>query len=314
MRTSHLLTGVLLLLMIAAMAAAQTALSNEDLVKLVKAGLSEEFILNLVQQQTTALVTDAGRLVDLKNNGASERIILAAARRTPPVEPITTSGLTQLVQTGFSEGFLMDLVTIHPVRISMDAANIVQLKQAGVSERLLSALIGRGANGRELAKGAEIVVRLIDGIDSEKSKEGDTFRASLDEPLMIEGETLAPKGADATVKLVAAQESGKLTGRTELTVALVSVAVGGRRLEVNTSTVSQASGSRGERTAKVAVGTAAVGAIIGAIAGGGQGAAIGAGAGAAAGAGSQVFMKGQRVNIPSETILTFTTDAPVKLP
>jgi hypothetical protein len=90
--------------------------------------------------------------------------------------------------------------------------------------------------------------------------------------------------------------------------------VGGEPVAVNTSSVSQASGSRGERTAKVAVGTAAVGAIIGAIAGGGSGAAIGAGAGAAAGAGSQVFMKGQRVRIPSETLLTFTTEAPVKLP
>ncbi len=60
-------------------------------------------------------------------------------------------------------------------------------------------------------------------------------------------------------------------------------------------------------------GRRAVGAIIGAIAGGGKGAAIGAGAGAAAGAGSQVFMKGQRVQIPSETFLTFTTASAVKV-
>ncbi|MGQ9686935.1 MAG: hypothetical protein ACUVT2_11615, partial [Thiobacillaceae bacterium] len=66
--------------------------------------------------------------------------------------------------------------------------------------------------------------------------------------------------------------------------------------------------------AKVAAGTAAVGAIIGALAGGGKGAAIGAGAGAAAGAGSQVFMKGQRVFIPSETVLVFLTEAPVNIP
>jgi hypothetical protein len=56
-----------------------------------------------------------------------------------------------------------------------------------------------------------------------------------------------------------------------------------------------------------------VGAIIGGIAGGGKGAAIGAGAGAAAGAGSQVFMKGQRVRIPSETSLYFTTQQPVAI-
>lgn len=291
----------------------QPAMTNEDLTKLAKAGLSEDFILNLVQQQPSALATDSGRLVELKNSGVSERIILAAARKTPPKEPLTTSGLTQLVQAGFSDGFLIDLLGVQPVRISTDAANIVQLKQAGLSERVLAAIVMKGSS-RELAKGAEIVVRLIDGIDSEKSKEGDTFRASLDEPLMEGDQVLAPKGADATVKLVTSQESGKLTGRAELTVALVAVNIGGEPVAVNTSSVSQASGSRGERTAKVAVGTAAVGAIIGAIAGGGSGAAMGAGAGAAAGAGSQVFMKGQRVRIPSETLLTFTTEAPVKLP
>jgi hypothetical protein len=37
------------------------------------------------------------------------------------------------------------------------------------------------------------------------------------------------------------------------------------------------------------------------------------GAGARAGAGSQVFMRGQRVRIPSETVLTFTLEAPVKI-
>ena len=159
---------------------------------------------------------------NLRTDGVSERIILAAARKTPPREPLTTYGLTQLVQAGFSDGFLIDLLSIQPVRISTDAANIVQLKQAGLSERVLAAIVTKGS-GRELAKGTQIVVRLIDGIDSEKSKEGDTFRASLDDPLMDGNDVLAPKGADATVKLVSSQESGKLTGKAELTVALVAV-------------------------------------------------------------------------------------------
>ena len=67
------------------------------------------------------------------------------------------------------------------------------------------------------------------------------------------------------------------------------------------------------RTAKVAGGTAAVGAIIGAIAGGGKGAAIGAGAGAATGAGVEIATAGQRVRVPSETRLTFVLDSAVRL-
>ena len=165
----------------------------------------------------------------------------------------------------------------------------------------------------ELPAGTNIVVRMIEGVDSDSARVGQTFAASMDEPVMLNGETVIPRGVDVVVKLVDSKESGKLTGKAELTLDLVSVKVDGRMVDINSQTVSRESSSRGERTAKVAGGTAAVGAIIGAIAGGGKGAAIGAGAGAAAGAGAEVVTKGQRVKIPSETRLTFVVDTPVRL-
>ena len=179
--------------------------------------------------------------------------------------------------------------------------------------RVLASIVTKGA-GKQIPRGTVVYVRLIDGIDSEKNAVGDTFKASLDEPLSAGGEVIAPRGADALVKLEAAQESGKLRGKTELMVQLVSVAVDGKPVSFTTSSVSQASDSQGVKTAKTAAAVGAVGAIIGAIAGGGKGAAIGAGAGAAAGAGSQVFLGGQRVRIPSETVLSFTTEEAVKTP
>jgi hypothetical protein len=304
---------VFALLMVATFAAAaQTALTNDDLVKLVKSGLSEEFILNLVTQQPSNLLTDPGRLVELKKSGVSERLILAAVKKNPPQEPLTTYGLLQLADAKFSESFLLDLLGAAPAKIATDASNLVQLKTAGVSERVLSAIVVK-SGGKEIPKGTAVVVRLIDGIDSEKHKEGATFKASLDDALVVGGETLAARGADAVVKLVQATESGKLTGRTELTVQLASVTIGGKVVPFNTASVSQASGSQGAKTAKTAAAVGAVGAIVGAIAGGGKGAAIGAGAGAAAGAGSQVLLGGQNVKIPSETLLTFTTSEPVRV-
>jgi len=165
----------------------------------------------------------------------------------------------------------------------------------------------------ELPAGTNIVIRMIDGVDSDVNRVGQTFQASLDEPVILNGVTAIGRGADVIVKLVDEKQSGKLTGRTELTLDLVSIRVDGRMVDINTQAVSQASGSRGARTAKVAGGTAALGAIIGAIAGGGKGAAIGAGAGAAAGAGASVITSGQRVKIPSETRLTFTLDTAVRI-
>jgi hypothetical protein len=175
---------------------------------------------------------------------------------------------------------------------------------------------GEAASSRstvELPAGTNFVIRMIDGVDSERNRVGQTFQASLDEPILLNGETVVARGADVVVKLVDAKQSGKLAGRSQLTLDLVSVKVNGRMMDINTQTVSQASSSRGARTAKAAGGTAALGAIIGGIAGGGKGAAIGAGAGAAAGVGAEVLTNGQRVKIPSETRLTFVTDTPVKI-
>jgi hypothetical protein len=167
--------------------------------------------------------------------------------------------------------------------------------------------------GVEIPAGTNLVIRMIDGVDSRTNHIGQTFNASMDEPLILNGETVIPRGSDVVVKLVDDKESGKLAGKTILTLDLVSVRVNGRMVDLNTQTYSQASSSRTGRTAKMAGGGAALGAIIGAIAGGGKGAAIGAGAGAAAGTGAEVLTKGQQVRIPSETRLTFVIDTPVKI-
>jgi hypothetical protein len=154
---------------------------------------------------------------------------------------------------------------------------------------------------------------MIDGIDSERNSPGQTFHASLDDPIIVDGNVVIDRGADAMVKLVDDKESGKLTGTTQLTLRLVSVTANGQPVAINTQNVTESSSSRGAKTAKMAGGGAALGAIIGAIAGGGKGAAIGAGAGAAAGTGVQIATKGQKVHVPSETRLTFTTEGPIHL-
>jgi hypothetical protein len=167
--------------------------------------------------------------------------------------------------------------------------------------------------GMELLSGTALVVRMIDSVDSNVHQRGHMFRASLDEPVYLNGQQLIPRGANVVVRLVDSKESGKLTGRSSLTLNLASVAVNGRMVDVNTQSVSQVSSSRGARTAKTTGGGAALGAVIGGIAGGGKGAAIGAGAGATAGAGVQVLTKGQRVHIPSETRLSFILESNVRI-
>ncbi|HTS47722.1 MAG TPA: hypothetical protein VMH05_07250 [Bryobacteraceae bacterium] len=167
--------------------------------------------------------------------------------------------------------------------------------------------------GMQIPVGTQITIRMIDSVNSEQTRLGQTFRASVDEPVIVNEQTVVPRGADAFVKLVEDKQSGKFEGKTVLTLVLQQVMVNGRMLDITTGDVSEASSSRGSRTAKVVGGTTALGAIVGALAGGGKGAAIGAASGAAVGGGAQEITKGQVVKIPSETRLTFTLQQPVQL-
>src|SRR5436190_2935985 len=97
------------------------------------------------------------------------------------------------------------------------------------------------AGSMTLPAGTNFVIRMIDGVDSEQSRVGQSFAASLDQPVLLGGDTVIPRGADVTVKLVDSKQSGKLTGRTELALSLQSVRVNGRMVDINTQTVKEVS-------------------------------------------------------------------------
>jgi len=169
------------------------------------------------------------------------------------------------------------------------------------------------SGGLTIPADTRVTVRMIDSVDSETARLGQTYRASLDEPIEVNGQVVAPRGADVLTKLVQDQKSGKIEGRTAVTLALVNISINGQQVPVTSTDLTQQSGSQSAKSAKVIGGTAALGTIIGALAGGGKGAAIGAVSGAGAGGAVQVLTSGQRVRIPSETRLTFRLQNPVQL-
>lgn len=162
-----------------------------------------------------------------------------------------------------------------------------------------------------IPEGTKLTVRLIDPVDTAKNKEGDTFRASLDAPIVVQNKVAIPKNADVTARLVSAKSAGHFTGSSSVVVVLTTITVGGKAYDLQTGEFTKQGASRGGRTAGVIGGGAAVGAVIGAIAGGGKGAAIGAAAGAGAGTGVQALTKGQQIKLPAETLLEFELKSPV---
>ncbi|MBK9166376.1 MAG: hypothetical protein IPM24_02810 [Bryobacterales bacterium] len=155
-------------------------------------------------------------------------------------------------------------------------------------------------------EGTELTVRTIESLSTARTQPGETFTASLDQPLVIDGRTIAEKGATLNGRVVEADPGGRVKGRATLTIEMTSLRLANGQT-VNIATGShqvEAAADTKRDAAKVGIGSA-VGAAIGAIAGGGKGAAVGAATGAGAGTGVVLATRGKAAEIPSETRLTF---------
>ncbi|HLA41751.1 MAG TPA: hypothetical protein VJ417_17235 [Candidatus Glassbacteria bacterium] len=164
----------------------------------------------------------------------------------------------------------------------------------------------------DLEAGTRLTVRTTNTLSTKTLQNGDTFTATLEEPLVEGNWVIAPKGSTVEGRIVNSDPGGRVKGVASLAVALTQLhTADGQVLDIsyNTFTV-EAKSTEGKDAAKIGIG-AGVGAAIGAIAGGGKGAATGAAAGAGAGTGVVLATHGDAAEIGSETVLTFELSAPV---
>ena len=160
--------------------------------------------------------------------------------------------------------------------------------------------------------GTALNVRLTQAIDVDVSQAGQTFKAIVDDPVMIGGSVVIPRGASAAVQAVQVQQSGKMKGSDKISLKINSIGFGGRVYEVVTGYVEAKGKGEGKRTARKVGGGAGLGAIVGGIAGGGEGAAIGAAIGGVTGA--AVASGGEEhLKLPAETRLQFQLTAAVNV-
>jgi hypothetical protein len=151
-------------------------------------------------------------------------------------------------------------------------------------------------------------VILTDPLNSGKNTAGDEFSANLAAPVYVNGATILERGAKVQGQVIAAEGSGRVSGKATMTIALTGVMHNGKMVSLVTKDVFAEGESSTKRDAGIIGGGAGVGALIGAIAGGKKGAAVGAAVGGVGGTGAVLATKGKEVDYPAEAKLTFTLD------
>jgi hypothetical protein len=162
-------------------------------------------------------------------------------------------------------------------------------------------------------QGTAIEVVLDQSLSSKTSSVGQSFFATVVDPVVVDGQEVIAKGAHARGTVTSAKAAGRFKGASELGLALRSVEVNGQRYEIRASTPELSRKGKGKRTGAMVGGGAGGGALIGGLAGGGKGALIGGLIGAGAGTGGAAFTGNRDVELPAETGLRFRLVKPLEI-
>ncbi len=154
----------------------------------------------------------------------------------------------------------------------------------------------------KLAPGTQIAVRMSTPLNSSLARMGQEWTGTLANNVAVGDQVAASQGAPVTGIVVAAKNGGRMKGKASISMQVTSV----NGITTLTDTLTKDSTGHTKSNLGYIGGNAAMGAGIGSIAGGASGAGIGAATGAATGTVGAAMTGKRSVEIPPETVLTFT--------
>jgi len=172
----------------------------------------------------------------------------------------------------------------------------------------------QGPSDFTIPAGTWITARVEQPLSSDHSQPGDSFMATLAQPIVVNGLVVARRGQSVGGRVADVLRAGRIKGTSQLGLELTELGlVDGQQVPVRTQLIER----RGDTSVGRDIGalgvTTGLGAAIGAAAGGGLGAAIGAAAGAAVGTTGVLVTRGRETVVFPEQVLTFRLEAPVRI-
>jgi hypothetical protein len=150
--------------------------------------------------------------------------------------------------------------------------------------------------------GTRLMIRTTESVDSSRNGAGHRFRGQLEGALVVDGVTVAPRGAFVHGILRSSNQAGRMAGSAELTMEFTDIMIDDQLFPIRTTALSAQSGGEAGRTVGRTARAAAVGGLIGGSSGARTGARVGVGA--------SLLTSGASINVPRGTLLETTLAEP----
>lgn len=135
---------------------------------------------------------------------------------------------TKLITSGLS--LLLTIVMAGCAQNPQANGNADNTDKPGLFSRILDS-----PKPVTVPEGTDLTVVLDQSISTAANRSGESFKATLASPIVIDGKTVIPKHASVTGHIVDAQASGRLKGVARLDLALDAIEVDGKSYDIATS-------------------------------------------------------------------------------
>ena len=146
--------------------------------------------------------------------------------------------------------------------------------------------------------GTRLMIRTTENVDSSRNGVGHRFRGQLEGALVVDGVTVAPRGAFVHGIIRSSSQAGRMAGSANLSMEFTDIMIDDQLFPIRTTALNAESGGEGRRTVGRTARAAAVGGLIGGSSGARTGARVGVGA--------SLLTSGASVNVPRGTLLETT--------
>src|SRR5579862_5152448 len=192
-------------------------------------------------------------------------------------------------------------------------------------------LLAGAASAAEIPKGAHLLLRMVNSINTRTAADGDQVYFQTASPIAAEGQIIIPAGSYVQGSVSHAKRGGKVAGRAELGIRIETLTLpGGKVLKIAPRMSSVDAGETGQKVEqqenmikqapdygtdarRIAI-LAGSGAGIGGMADRSwSGAGIGAGVGGAVGVATALLTRGKEVELRQGSTLDVVFDRPISL-